>query len=112
MIFYIIGLSLLVIILCVALYVIYSNVHKSRVSKSKEYNVLFDKDTIVDDLITQLTEKNKTQENQDKTAKGKEEILATFVELHRSGSFCAHLSEQEIIYFVKKKLNMESNKNG
>ncbi|WP_165734931.1 methanolan biosynthesis protein EpsI [Pseudoalteromonas sp. C8] len=112
MIFYIIGLSLLVIILCVALYVIYSNVHKSRVRKSKEYNVLFNKDTIVDDLITQLTEKNKTQENQDKTAKGKEEILAIFVELHRSGSFCAHLSEQEIIYFVKKKLNMESSKNG
>jgi len=112
MIFYIIGLSLLVIILCVALYVIYSNVHKSRVRKSKEYNVLFDKDTIVDDLITELTEKNQTQENQDKTAKGKEEILATFVELHRSGSFCAHLSEQEIIYFVKKKLNMESSKNG
>ncbi|MBB1329353.1 methanolan biosynthesis protein EpsI [Pseudoalteromonas sp. SR43-7] len=112
MIIYIIGLSLLVIILCVALYVIYSNVHKSRVRKSKEYNVLFDKDTIVDELITQLTEKNQTQENQDKTAKGKEEILATFVELHRSGSFCAHLSEQEIIYFVKKKLNMESNKNG
>ncbi|ATC86194.1 MULTISPECIES: hypothetical protein [Pseudoalteromonas] len=112
MIFYIIGLSLLVIILCVALYVIYSNVHKSRVRKSKEYNVLFDKDTIVDDLITQLTEKNQTQENQDKTAKGKEEILAIFVELHRSGSFCAHLSEQEIIYFVKKKLNMESSKNG
>ncbi|EGI72027.1 hypothetical protein [Pseudoalteromonas distincta] len=112
MIFYIIGLSLLVIILCVALYVIYSNVHKSRVRKSREYNVLFDKDTIVDELITQLTEKNQTQENQDKTAKGKEEILATFVELHRSGSFCAHLSEQEIIYFVKKKLNMESNKNG
>ncbi|MEM5511890.1 methanolan biosynthesis protein EpsI [Pseudoalteromonas sp. AS84] len=112
MIFYIIGLSLLIIILCVALYVIYSNVHKSRVRKSKEYNVLFDKDTIVDDLITQLTEKNQTQENQDKTAKGKEEILATFVELHRSGSFCAHLSEQEIIYFVKKKLNMESSKNG
>ena len=102
MIIYIIGLSLLVIILCVALYVIYSNVHKSRVRKSKEYNVLFDKDTIVDDLITQLTEKNQTQENQDKTAKGKEEILATFVELHRSGSFCVHLSEQEIIYFVKK----------
>jgi len=112
MIFYIIGLSLLIIILCVALYVIYSNVHKSRVRKSKEYNVLFDKDTIVDDLITQLTEKNQTQENQDKTAKGKKEILETFVELHRSGSFCAHLSEQEIIYFVKKKLNMESNKNG
>lgn len=112
MIIYIIGLSLLVIILCVALYVIYSNIHKSRVRKSNEYNVLFDKDTIVDELITQLTEKNQTQENQDKTAKGKEEILATFVELHRSGSFCAHLSEQEIIYFVKKKLNMESNING
>ena len=35
------------IILCVALYVIYSNVRKSRVRKSKEYNVLFDKDTII-----------------------------------------------------------------
>jgi len=47
-----------------------------------------------------------------KKIKGKEEILATFIELHRSGSFCAHLSEQEITYFVKKKLNMESTKNG
>jgi len=74
--------------------------------------VLFDKDTIVDDLITQLTEKNQTQENEDKARKSKEDILTTFIELHRSGSFCAQLSEQEIIYFVKKKLNMESNKNG
>ncbi|KYL31055.1 MULTISPECIES: hypothetical protein [Pseudoalteromonas] len=112
MIFYIIGLSTLVIILCVALYVIYSNIRKSRVRKSKEYNVLFDKDTIIDDLIAQLSEKNQTQENQEKTIKGKQEILATFIDLHRSGSFCAHLSEQEITYFVKKKLNMESTKNG
>ncbi|GAA59441.1 hypothetical protein P20652_1304 [Pseudoalteromonas sp. BSi20652] len=112
MILYIIGLSTLVIVLCVAIYVIYSNIHKSRVKKLNEYNVLFDKDTIVDELINQLTEKNQTQENEEETAKGKEEILATFVQLHRSGSFCAHLSEQEIIFFVKKKLNMESNKNG
>ena len=112
MIFYIIGLSTLVIILCVALYVIYSNIRKSRVRKSKEYNVLFDKDTIIDELIAQLSEKNQTQENQEKTIKGKEEILATFIDLYRSGSFCAHLSEQEITYFVKKKLNMESTKNG
>ena len=86
--------------------------HKNRINKSKEYNVLFDKDTIVDDLITQLTDKNQAQADEHKTIKGKEEILATFIELHRSGSFCAHLSEQEIIYFVKKKLDMESNKNG
>ena len=66
MIFYIIGLSTLVIILCVALYVIYSNIRKSRVRKSKEYNVLFDKDTIIDELIAQLSEKNQTQENQEK----------------------------------------------
>jgi hypothetical protein len=112
MIFYIVGLSTLVIILCLAIYVIYSNVRTSRVRKTKEYNVLFDKDTIVDDLITQLTDKNQAQEDEHKTIKGKEEILATFIELHRSGSFCAHLSEQEIIYFVKKKLNMESSNNG
>ncbi|XQF92020.1 methanolan biosynthesis protein EpsI [Pseudoalteromonas espejiana] len=112
MIFYIVGLSTLVIILCLAIYVIYSNVRKSRVRKTKEYNVLFDKDTIVDDLITQLTDKNQAQADEHKTIKGKEEILATFIELHRSGSFCAHLSEQEIIYFVKKKLNMESSNNG
>jgi len=112
MIFYMIGLSALVMILCLALYVIYTNIHKTRVRKIKEYNVLFDKDTIVDDLINQLIEKDQTQENQEKTKKSKEDILATFVELHRSGSFCAHLSEQEIIFFVKNKLNMESNKNG
>lgn len=112
MIFYIIGISVLICILCLALYVIYSSLHKARVSKSKEYNVLFDKDTIVDELITQLTEKNQNQEDEYKTRKSKDDILSTFIELHRSGSFCAHLSEQEIIYFVKKKLNMESNKNG
>ncbi|TMO74242.1 methanolan biosynthesis protein EpsI [Pseudoalteromonas sp. S3785] len=112
MIFYIVGLSTLVIILCLAIYVIYSNIRKNRVRKTKEYNVLFDKDTIVDELITQLTDKNQAQADKYKKIKGKEEILATFIELHRSGSFCAHLSEQEIIYFVKKKLNMESNENG
>lgn len=63
MIFYIIGLSTLVIILCVALYVIYSNIRKSRVRKSKEYNVLFDKDTIIDELIAQLSEKNQLKAN-------------------------------------------------
>ncbi|MCK8116569.1 methanolan biosynthesis protein EpsI [Pseudoalteromonas sp. 2CM37A] len=112
MIFYIVGLSTLVIILCLAIYVIYSNIRKNRVRKTKEYNVLFDKDTIVDELITQLTDKNQAQVDKHKKIKGKEEILATFIELHRSGSFCAHLSEQEIIYFVKKKLNMESKENG
>ena len=111
MIFYIIGLSILITILCLALYVIYNNIHKTRVSKSKAYNVLFDKDTIVDELITQLTEKNQTKENEDKTIQSKEDILQTFIELHRSGSFCAQLSEQEIIYFVKKKLNIKSNEN-
>jgi len=112
MIFYIIGLSTLIIILCLAIYIIYSNVRKSRVRKNKEYNVLFDKDTIVDELITQLTDKNQAQADAHKQIKSKEEILATFIELHRSGSFCAHLSEQDIIYFVKKKLNMESSNNG
>lgn len=112
MIFYIVGLSTLVIILCLAIYVIYSNIRKNRVRKTKEYNVLFDKDTIVDELITQLTDKNQAQADKHKKINGKEEILATFIELHRSGSFCAHLSEQEIIYFVKKKLNMESKENG
>jgi cbb3-type cytochrome oxidase subunit 3 len=108
MFFYITGLSVLIIILCAALYVIYRNLHKERVSKSKEYNVLFDQDTIVDELITQLIEKNQNQENEDKTTQSKEDILATFIALHRSGSFCAQLSEQEIIYLVRKKLNTGS----
>ena len=112
MFLYITGLSVLIIILCAAFYVIYRNLHKVRISKSKEYNVLFDEDTIVDELITQLIEKNQNQENEDKSTQSKEDILATFIELHRSGSFCAQLSEQEIIYFVRKKLNMEINKYG
>ena len=112
MFLYITGLSVLIIILCAAFYVIYRNIHKGRISKSKEYNVLFDEDTIVDELITQLIEKNQNQENEDKSTQSKEDILATFIELHRSGSFCAQLSEQEIIYFVRKKLNMEINKYG
>lgn len=112
MFFYVIGLSLLIVILCVALYVIYRNIHKGRISKSKEFNVLFDEDTIVDELITQLVEKNQNQEDADKTNRSKQDILDTFIELHRSGSFCAQLTEQEIIYFVKKKLNMENNKHG
>ena len=112
MFLYITGLSVLIIILCAAFYVIYRNIHKGRISKSKEYNVLFDEDTIVDELITQLIEKNQNQENEDKLTQSKEDILATFIALHRSGSFCAQLSEQEIIYFVRKKLNMEINKYG
>lgn len=110
MFFYIIGLSILLIIMCTAFYVIYRNIKKDRVSKSNEYNVLYDEDTIVDELITQLIEKNEVQDNEDKTIQSKENILATFIALHKSGSFCAQLSEQEVIYFVKKKLNMEVNK--
>ncbi|NRD75480.1 methanolan biosynthesis protein EpsI [Shewanella sp. VB17] len=106
------GLCVLIIILCLAIYVIYRNIHRGRITKSKEYNVLFDEDTIVDELITLLIEKNQNQENEDKTIQSKQDILATFIELHRSGSFCAQLSEEEIIYFVKKKLNMESCKHG
>ncbi|MFT5234887.1 MAG: hypothetical protein ACI90A_000249 [Shewanella sp.] len=112
MFFYIIGLCVLILILCAAFYVIYRNIHRGRITKSKEYNVLFDEDTVVDELITQLIEKNQNQENEDKATQSKEDILATFIDLHRSGSFCAQLSEQEIIYFVKKKLNMESGKHG
>ncbi|KGJ94795.1 hypothetical protein [Colwellia psychrerythraea] len=110
MFFYIMGLSVLIIIMCAAFYVIYRNIKKGRVSKSNEYNVLYDEDTIVDELITQLIEKNEAQENEDKTIQSKEDTLATFIALHRSGSFCAQLSEQEVIYFVKKKLNMEVKK--
>ena len=112
MFFYIMGLSVLIIIMFLAFYVIYRNVKKVRVKKSNEYNVLYDEDTIIDELITQLIEKDENQENQEKTQKSREDILETFIGLHRSGSFCAHLSEQEIIYFVKKKLNMDVNKNG
>ncbi|WP_144206897.1 methanolan biosynthesis protein EpsI [Shewanella donghaensis] len=112
MFFYIIGLSVLFCILCGALYVIYRNINKGRISKSKEFNVLFDEDTIVDELITQLIEKNQNQENVDKTKQSKADILETFIELHRSGSFCSQLTEQEIIYFVKKKLNMDSHTQG
>jgi len=110
MFFYIMGLSVLIIIMCAAFYAIYHNIKKGRVRKSKEYNVLYDEDTIVDELITQLIEKNEAQENEDKKIQSKEDILATFIALHRSGSFCAQLSEQEVIYFVKKKLNMEVSK--
>ena len=74
--------------------------------------MLYDEDTIVDELITQLIEKNEAQENKNKTIQTKENILATFIALHKSGSFCSQLSEQEIIYFVKKKLNMEVKENG
>jgi ribosomal protein L17 len=98
--------------MCTAFYVIFSNIKKANVSKQKEFNVLFDEDTIVDELISQLIEKNEIQVNIDKTKQGKQDILETFVTLHRSGSFCAQLTEQEVIYFVKKKLNMEIKENG
>lgn len=109
MFFYIMGLCVLIFIMCAAFYVIFRN---TKTRKKNEYNVLYDEGTIVDDLITQLIEKDERQENEANSTRSKEDILATFIELHRSGSFCAHLSEQEIIYFVKKKLNMEINNNG
>ena len=83
MFFYIMGLSVLIIIMCTAFYVIYRNIQKGRVSKSNEYNVLYDEDTIVDELITQLIEKNEAQENEDKTLQSKEDTLATFISLHK-----------------------------
>jgi hypothetical protein len=107
MFFYIMGLSLLIIVMCAAFYVIYRNIKTGEIRKSNEYNVLYDEDTIVDELITQLIEKNESQENADKILESKENILATFIALHKSGSFCSQLSERDIIYFVKKKLNME-----
>lgn len=112
MIIYIIGLCVLIIILCTALYVLYRNLDKkNRGINPQEYNVSYDEETVVDELIAELTEKNQNQENEEKTAQSKEDMLATFIELHRSGSFCPQLSEQKIIYVVKKKLNMEMNKN-
>ena len=107
MFIYIMALATLIVIMFVAFYVIFRNVKRGRVSKSNEYNVLFDEDTVVDQLITQLIEKNETQENKENILKTKEEILATFISLHRSGSFCSRLTEEQIIYFVNKKLNME-----
>ncbi|MCC4832493.1 methanolan biosynthesis protein EpsI [Shewanella sp. 1_MG-2023] len=112
MFFYITGLCVLIIILCAALYVIYQNLNRDRLKKAREYNVLFDEDTVVDELITQLIEKNQHQENEEKKTQSKQDILATFIDLHRSGSFCAHLSEEEITYFVKKKLHMENERHG
>ena len=107
MFIYIMALATLIVIMFVAFYVIFRNVKRGRVSKSNEYNVLFDEDTVVDQLITQLIQKNETQENKENILKTKEEILTTFISLHRSGSFCSRLTEEQIIYFVNKKLNME-----
>jgi len=111
MIFYIIGLGVLIIILCTALYLFYRNLDKGRTVKPQEPTV-YDEETIIDELIAELIEKNQNQENEDKTAQSKEDMLTTFIELHRSGSFCSQLSEEEITNFVKKKLNMEINQNG
>ena len=109
MFFYMMGLSTLIIIMCAALYVIYCNINKDRVNKSDADNVSYDEDKAIDELIVQLMEKNENQENQDNTIKSKEDTLSTLVELHKKGNFCPNLSEQEIINFVKKKLNMEIN---
>jgi len=110
MFFYIMGLSTLIIIMCVALYVIYCNIKKRRLKKSEAYDALYDEDKVIDELIAQLMEKNENQESQDNTIKSKEDTLSSLVELHKKGNFCPNLSEQEIINFVKRKLNMEVNK--
>jgi hypothetical protein len=98
--------------MCSAFYVLFRAFHAKKRLKPKDYNMSYDEEAIFDELITKLLEKNHAQENEEKILQSKADILENLIELHKTGSFCNQLSEQEIIDFVKNKLNMEIKKNG
>jgi len=104
MFIYTLLLLILIAILGGAAYALIGNFRKEDFIRTKEYNFLKDPDTIVDFLISELMKIDKIVENEDTIEERKKDILNTFVELHRSGSFCAHLTEEEVIAFVKTKL--------
>ncbi len=105
MFFYILGLVTLVGILGVAGYTIFVTTRKEGFIKSNEYKVLQSPDTVVDELIKELIKMDKEHESEEVLERRKKEILSTFIELHKSGSFCSHLTEEEVVRFVKRKLN-------
>lgn len=104
MFFYILGLVFLIGTLGAAGYALQSTLRKEGLIRSNEYKVLRNPDTVVDELINELLKMDKEQENTKFLEERKSEILKTFIELHKSGSFCAHLTEEEVIRFVKHKL--------
>ena len=104
MFIYILLLILLISVLGGASYVLISNLRKEGLIRNNEYEVLKKPDTIIDTLINELMKIDKIAENEHMIEERKKDILNTFIELHRSGSFCAHLTEKEVIRFVKNKL--------
>ena len=106
MFLYILGLITLIGILGTAGYIILATTHKEGLRRSDEYKVLQNPDTVVDELIKGLIKIDKEHESLDVLEARKKEILSTFIELHKSGSFCAHLSEEEVIRFVKQKISI------
>ncbi len=105
MFLYILGLITLIGILGVAGYAILVTTRKEGLIRSNEYKVLQNPDTVVDELIKELIKMDKEHEDEEILEERKNEILSTFIQLHKSGSFCAHLTEEEVIRFVKHKLN-------
>jgi len=104
MFLYILGLVTLIGILGVAGFAILTTTRKEGFIRSNEYKVLQSPDTVVDELIKELIKMDKEHESEEVLEERKKEILSTFIELHKSGSFCAHLTEEEVIRFVKQKL--------
>ncbi len=93
-------------ILGVAGYTILITTRKEGLIRSNEYKVLQSPDTVVDELIKELIKMDKEHESDEVLETRKNEILSTFIELHKSGSFCSHLTEEEVIHFVKHKLHI------
>ncbi len=106
MFLYILGLITLFGVLGVAGYAILITTRKEGLIRSNEYKVLQSPDTVVDELIKELITIDKEHASVEVLETRKKEILGTFVELHKSGSFCAHLTEEEVIRFVKHKLSI------
>ncbi|MBT4087290.1 MAG: methanolan biosynthesis protein EpsI [Deltaproteobacteria bacterium] len=104
MFLYILGLVTLIGILGVACYAILITTRKEGLKRSNEYKVLQSPDTVVDEIIKELIKIDNKHGSKDVLEERKQEILSTFIELYKSGSFCAHLTEEEVIRFVKHKL--------
>lgn len=105
MFLYVLGIITLFSILGLAGCSVIAASQKEGLLRDNEYKVLENPDTVVDELINELIKIDKGHENEKLLESRKSEILNTFIELHRSGSFCSHLTQDEVIHFVKHKLN-------
>lgn len=102
MFIYILTLLTMYGLLCVAGYFLYRNIRKKSSTPAIETRILEDPDEVLTVIMADLHAHDTEHEREAR----KHELMDTLLELHQSGLFCTHLSEAEMVRYIKKHLNM------